>query len=114
MVHYRARLLCVCSVAAALTIFLSAWQLIVSKPVELSVVGPAPPPSVSARNASPVAATTPAREPVLVRTTTAKRGTLRATIDLSGVVVPGQVAQLSFSSAGTVRAVHVQPGQRVQ
>jgi len=44
----------------------------------------------------------------------AARGTLEDTIALTGQVVAGRTAQLTFRTAGTVQAVHVRSGQTVQ
>jgi RND family efflux transporter MFP subunit len=43
-----------------------------------------------------------------------RRGDLQDTIELSGQIVPARTAQLSFRSAGTIRAVNVRSGQVVR
>jgi len=47
-------------------------------------------------------------------TAVATRGTLEDTIALTGQVVAGRTAQLTFGTAGTIQAVHVRSGQTVQ
>ena len=60
---------------------------------------------VTASNASKTPAT---------QTFTVKRDTLRDTLALSGKVVPGRSAQLTFHGSGTVSSVYVSSGQSVK
>src|SRR5207237_5508336 len=89
-----ARSAVVWSGSVALVLLLAACQLIAPQPSAPSVMGQAQPPPARGTDRSPTAGA-PASDTVLVLTTTARRGSLQATVVLAGVVVPGRTAQLA-------------------
>jgi multidrug efflux pump subunit AcrA (membrane-fusion protein) len=74
---------------------------------------PAPVPRIPANQTTANVVPTPSTATTQSSTVTIKRDTLSQSLALSGTVVPGRSAQLTFRGSGTVTAVNVTSGQTV-